>query len=101
MTSLESVFICVNPCQKLAGLLLAVVDDAGDFAAEVLAGDDHVDEAVLEHELGGLEAVGQLDLDGLGDGAGPGEADLGARLAPKTSVGHTIRFATMTCGWRN
>ncbi len=38
-------------------LFLTVVDDAGDFAAEVLAVDDHVHEAVLEHELGGLEAV--------------------------------------------
>jgi len=28
--------------------------------------DDHVDEAVFEHELGGLETSGQLDLDGLG-----------------------------------
>ncbi len=46
---------------------LAVVDDSGELAAEVSAVDDHVDEAVLEHELGGLEAVGQLDLDRLGD----------------------------------
>ena len=33
--------------------------------------DDHVDEAVLEHELGGLEAVGQLDFDRLGNGRTP------------------------------
>jgi hypothetical protein len=48
-------------------LLPAIVDDAGDLAAEVLAVDDHVHEAVLQHEFGGLEAVGQLDLDRLSD----------------------------------
>ena len=42
--------------------------------------DDHVDEAVLEHELGGLEAVGQLDFDRLGNGARAGETDDGPRL---------------------
>ena len=48
--------------QSGRGLFLAIVDDAGDLAAEVLAVNDHVDKAVLEHEFGGLKAVGQLDL---------------------------------------
>ena len=65
---------------RRAELFLAVVDEAGDPAAEVFAVDDHVDEAVLQHELGGLEAVRQLDLDRLGDGARAREADKAARL---------------------
>mgnify|MGYP000623908808 CR=1 FL=1 len=32
--------------------------DPGDFAAEVLAVDDHIDETVFHHEFGGLEAFG-------------------------------------------
>jgi hypothetical protein len=55
------------PASLQTELLSAVVDDAGDFAAEVFAVDDHVDEAVFEHEPGGLKAVRQLDLDRLGD----------------------------------
>jgi hypothetical protein len=47
--------------------------------------DDHIDEAVFEHEFGGLEAVGQLDLDRLGDGARPGEADQAPGSATITS----------------
>ena len=39
-------------------LLAAVVDDAGDLAAEVVAADDLVDEAFFLEELGGLEAFG-------------------------------------------
>ncbi len=46
----------------VGGALEAAVDDAGDFAAEVFAVADHVDEVALEHELGGLEALGRLDF---------------------------------------
>ena len=41
---------------------------------------DHVDHAVLEQELGRLEAVRQVAADGLLDHPRPGEADQGARL---------------------
>ena len=41
-------------------LLHAEVDQPGDFAAEVLAVDDEVDEAVFLEELGALEAFGQF-----------------------------------------
>ena len=58
-------------------LLAAVVDDAGDLGFEVAAGDDAVDEAVFEEELGGLEAFGEFETDGGFDGAGAGEADEG------------------------
>ena len=37
--------------------LLAVVDEAGDFASQVPAMDNHFDEAVFEHELGGLKPL--------------------------------------------
>src|SRR5581483_5628072 len=40
--------------------VFAVVDDAGDLGPQVLAGDDAVDEAVLQQELAGLEALRQL-----------------------------------------
>ena len=58
-------------------LFAAVVDDASDRAAEILAGDDLVDEAFFLEELGGLEAFGEFGADGAGDDAGAGEADHG------------------------
>ena len=56
-------------------LLSAVVDGSGQFALQVLATDDAVDEAVLQQELAGLKALGQLDADGGLDGSRAGEAD--------------------------
>jgi hypothetical protein len=44
--------------QRGALFLAAEVDEAGDFAAQVLAMDDEVDEAVLLEELAALEAIG-------------------------------------------
>lgn len=49
-----------------------------EVAAEIFAGDDGVQEAVFEEELGALEAFGELLADGLLDDAGAGEADEGA-----------------------
>ena len=46
-----------------------------DFAAEVFAVDDEIDEAVLLEELAPLKPFGQLDLDRVPDRARPGEAD--------------------------
>ena len=46
---------------------------APDLAAQLGAPDDAVDEAVLELELGALEAGGQLAVDGLLDDARAGE----------------------------
>ena len=62
------------------GLFSAVVDGSGDFALEVLAADDAVDEAVFQQKLAGLKALGQFDADGGLDGARSGETDQGLRL---------------------
>ena len=62
------------------GLLSAVVDDAGDFSAEVGAADDAVDESVFEHELGCLKALRQFRPDRVADDAGAGESDHGPRF---------------------
>jgi hypothetical protein len=58
-----------------AVLFLAVVDEAGDFTAQVFAVDNHIDKAVLHHKLGRLEALRQFYLDGLGDSPRAGETD--------------------------
>jgi hypothetical protein len=42
--------------------------------------DDPVQEAVLQEELAGLEALRELDADGLGDDLRAGEADQGLGL---------------------
>ena len=47
----------------------------GEVGFKVFAGDDGVEEAVGEEELGALEALGELLADGLLDDAGAGEAD--------------------------
>ncbi len=39
-------------------LLAAVVDDACDLATKIRAMNDAIDEAVFQHELGGLKALG-------------------------------------------
>src|SRR5262245_48087375 len=57
--------------------LPAVVDGAGDFRFQAGAGDDAVDEAVLEEELAGLETFGEFQADGSLDSARAGEADEG------------------------
>src|SRR4051812_21189544 len=55
--------------------VLAVIDDASDLGSQVTAVDDAVHEAVLEQELAGLEALGQLQADRVPDGPLAGEAD--------------------------
>ncbi len=58
-------------------LFAAVVDDTGDFAAEVLAGDDLIDEAFFAEELSRLETFGEFGANGAGNDAWAGEADHG------------------------
>src|SRR5262245_32321699 len=41
--------------------LLAIVNDPGDFGAEIFAGNNTVDEAVFEQEFAGLKAVGKFE----------------------------------------
>src|SRR5262245_19504448 len=65
---------------RISDLLLAIVDTARDFSTEVFARHDAIDEAVFHEEFVGLEAFGQLEADGVPDGALAGEADEGARL---------------------
>ena len=50
-------------------------EGGGEVELEFLAGDDGVEEAVLEEEFAALEAFGELLADGLLDDAGAGEAD--------------------------
>src|SRR5438309_1571656 len=50
----------------------------GEVGLEVAPGDDGVEEAVLEEELGALEAFRELLAGGLLDDAGSGEADEGS-----------------------
>src|SRR4051812_42552497 len=58
-------------------LLCAVIDEPGDFAAEVFAVDNEVEEAVLLEEFAALEAFGEFDLDGVPDRSRSREADEG------------------------
>src|SRR3989475_4290320 len=55
------------------------VEQPREHGAQLGARPDRVDHAVLEQELGALEAARQLLADGLLDDAGPGEADERAR----------------------
>src|SRR5262249_40049906 len=61
-------------------LMLTVVDDAGHLSTQVFPRYDPIYETVLEKELAGLETLGQLQTDGIPDGAFASEADEGARL---------------------
>src|SRR3989304_4820427 len=61
-------------------LLAAIGDRSGDFALELLPANDAIDEPVLQQELTGLEALGQLDADRGLDGPRPGEPDQGLGL---------------------
>src|SRR6476620_2568909 len=63
--------------ERSSELLAAVVDRTGDFAFEACAGDDAVDEAVLEEELAGLEAFREFQANRGFDGAGAGKTDEG------------------------
>ena len=56
--------------------------------AQLLALDDHVEHAVLEQELGALEALGQRLADGLLDHARSREADERARLGEDDVAQH-------------
>ena len=74
----------------------ALADRAGStsrpsVAFSSLALDDRVDHAVLEQELGALEALGQLLADGLLDDARPGEADERLRLGEDDVAQHGER----------
>src|SRR4051812_34688885 len=60
-------------CQLLLALS-AIVDQPGEFAAEVLAVDDEIHEAFVLEKLGALEALGEFDLDRVPDRARAGEA---------------------------
>src|SRR5439155_1398868 len=57
-------------------------EQAAERVPELAALDDEVELAVLEEELGTLEAVGQRLADRLGDHAWAGEADERARPSP-------------------
>ena len=69
-------------------LLLAVIDDSGDFAAEVFSVDNHIDKAVLEQKFCGLEALGQLDFYRLGDCARAGKTNQRTRFGNKAVAEH-------------
>ena len=55
-------------------------EQARELVAQLAAVDDHVERALLEQELGALEALGQLLANRLLDDARTGEADQRARL---------------------
>ena len=70
---------CTPPAGRNGNLLVllnfAVVDDAGYFRPDVSAGNDAVDETVLEQKFARLKAVGQLESDRVFDRPGTGEPD--------------------------
>src|SRR5688572_11889784 len=68
--------------------LPAEVDQPRDFAAEVFAVHDEVEEAVLLKELAALEPFRQLDLDRVPDRARAGEADQGFGLGDDEVAKH-------------
>src|SRR5689334_20872377 len=61
-------------------LFPAIVDRGGDFALQIAAADDAVDEAVLKQELACLKTLGQLDADRRFDRSRTGKADEGLGL---------------------
>ena len=63
---------------KLRPSLAPELDEALELGAHFGAGDDGVDLALVEEELGPLEALGEFLLEGGGDHARAGEADQGA-----------------------
>ena len=63
-----------------AQLFLAVIYEAGDFAAEVSAVDNHINKTVLEHKLSGLKSIRQLYLYCFSDGAGPCKTNQSTRF---------------------
>src|SRR5690606_25419529 len=70
------------PCsgKRFGRLLLQEREQRGDLVAHVAAIDDHVDRALLEQELGALEALGELLAHGLLDDPRAGEPDERFRL---------------------
>ena len=54
-----------------------VREHGGELTFEFFAVSNEIDEAVLEEELGALEAFGEFAADGLLDHAGSGKADEG------------------------
>ena len=67
-------------------------------AAQVLARLDEVEHAVVEQELGGLEAVGERLPDRLLDHLRPGEADVAARLGDEDVAERRERGADAAVG---
>ena len=63
--------------------MLAIVDDPRHFRAEVFTVHDPVDEAVLQQELAGLEALRQLQTERVPDRSATGETDERARLGER------------------
>ena len=64
------------------------------LALQVLGGDDAIDEAVLQEELAGLKALGQLDADGGLDGPRAGKTDQRPGSAKTTSPSEAKLAAT-------
>ncbi len=72
-------------CIARLRLAAAVVDGPGDLALEIFAGNDAVDEAVLQQKFARLKALWQLHADRGLDRPRPGEADQRPRLG-KTKI---------------
>ena len=56
------------------------LEELPHYGLHLVPVDDGIHEAVLDKELGTLEALGEFLADGLLDDPGPGESDHGARL---------------------
>ena len=69
---------------------MTIVYKACYFAAKVFAVDNHIHEAVLQHEFGGLKSFGQLDFYCFGNRARTGETDKCTRLGYQTIAQHCI-----------
>src|SRR6266700_200664 len=61
--------------RSLGGLLRHPIQSLREVLLHLFAGDDRVEEAVLEQKLGALEALGKLLADSLLDDAGARETD--------------------------
>ena len=77
-----------TPTQARGGSLSSSVIRCRELVAHLAAVDDHVDRAVLQQELGALEAFGQRFAHGLLDHARPGETDQRARLGDDHVADH-------------
>ena len=71
---------CVRGNDTLPALFSAIVDEASEVVAQIFAVNDHVNKAMIQDELGGLKALGQLGLGGVPNDPGAGKANQGAGL---------------------